>query len=86
MACTVIDRAIQIHGAAGLSQDTFLAEAYQMARAIRLADGPDQVSHDGTLDGCRVLGAAPDENAKAIIRVYKQSSKHKVCGNAKCST
>lgn len=43
MACTVIDRAIQIHGAAGLSQDTFLAEAYQMARAIRLADGPDQV-------------------------------------------
>ncbi|MFT7185986.1 MAG: acyl-CoA dehydrogenase [Pseudohongiellaceae bacterium] len=43
MACTVIDRAIQIHGAAGLSQDTFLAQAYQMARSIRLADGPDQV-------------------------------------------
>ena len=43
MACTVIDRAIQIHGAAGLSQDTFLAQAYQMARVIRLADGPDQV-------------------------------------------
>jgi len=43
MACTVIDRAIQIHGAAGLSQDTFLAQAYQMARTIRLADGPDQV-------------------------------------------
>ena len=43
MACTVIDRAIQIHGAAGLSQDTFLPQAYQMARSIRLADGPDQV-------------------------------------------
>lgn len=43
MACTVIDRAIQIHGAAGLSQDYFLAQAYQMARTIRLADGPDQV-------------------------------------------
>ncbi len=43
MACNVIDRAIQIHGAAGLSQDTFLARAYSMARAIRLADGPDQV-------------------------------------------
>jgi acyl-CoA dehydrogenase len=43
MACTVIDRAIQIHGAAGLSQDFFLADAYQMARMIRLADGPDQV-------------------------------------------
>lgn len=43
MACRVIDRSIQIHGAAGLSQDTFLAQAYQMARTIRLADGPDQV-------------------------------------------
>ncbi|GGO79114.1 acyl-CoA dehydrogenase [Marinobacterium nitratireducens] len=43
MACTVIDRAIQIHGAAGVSQDSFLARAYAIARAIRLADGPDQV-------------------------------------------
>jgi acyl-CoA dehydrogenase len=43
MACRVIDRSIQIHGAAGLSQDTFLAMAYQMARVVRLADGPDQV-------------------------------------------
>ena len=43
MACTVIDRAIQIHGAAGVSQDFFLARAYAGARSIRLADGPDQV-------------------------------------------
>ncbi len=43
MACDVIDRAMQIHGAAGLSQDFFFAQAYQMARTIRLADGPDQV-------------------------------------------
>lgn len=43
MACTVIDRAIQIHGAAGVSQDFFLAYAYAAARSIRLADGPDQV-------------------------------------------
>ncbi|HEX5841031.1 acyl-CoA dehydrogenase family protein [Pseudomonas benzenivorans] len=43
MACTVIDRAIQIHGAAGVSQDTFMARAYTLARSIRLADGPDQV-------------------------------------------
>ncbi len=43
MACTVIDRAIQIHGAAGVSQDVFLAHAYAAARSIRLADGPDQV-------------------------------------------
>lgn len=43
MACTVIDRSMQIHGAMGLSQDTFLPQAYQMARVIRLADGPDEV-------------------------------------------
>jgi acyl-CoA dehydrogenase len=43
MACTVIDRAMQMHGAAGLTEDYFLAEAYNYARQIRLADGPDQV-------------------------------------------
>ena len=43
MACAVIDRAIQIHGGAGVCQDFFLANAYTVARAIRLADGPDQV-------------------------------------------
>ncbi|MDJ0711600.1 MAG: acyl-CoA dehydrogenase family protein [Woeseiaceae bacterium] len=43
MACTVIDRAIQVHGGAGVCQDFFLARAYTAARTIRLADGPDQV-------------------------------------------
>lgn len=43
MACDVIDRAMQVHGAMGLSQDTFLPQAYQMARVVRLADGPDEV-------------------------------------------
>ena len=43
MACEVIDDAIQMHGAAGLTEDFFLAEAYNYARQIRLADGPDQV-------------------------------------------
>jgi len=43
MACAVIDRAIQIHGGLGVSQDTFLAQAYAAARALRLADGPDEV-------------------------------------------
>jgi acyl-CoA dehydrogenase len=43
MACTVLDRAMQIHGAAGLSQDFYLAYGYQYARTVRLADGPDQV-------------------------------------------
>jgi len=43
MACAVIDRAIQLHGGAGLSQDHFLAQAYAGARSLRLADGPDEV-------------------------------------------
>jgi alkylation response protein AidB-like acyl-CoA dehydrogenase len=43
MALQVIDRAIQIHGALGVSQDTFLARAWSMARTLRIADGPDEV-------------------------------------------
>ena len=43
MACEVIDEAIQIHGAAGTSQDTTLSANLAYARTIRLADGPDQV-------------------------------------------
>ena len=43
MACQVIDRAIQAHGGMGVSQDTPLASFYVYARAIRLADGPDEV-------------------------------------------
>ncbi len=43
MACAVIDRAIQLHGGMGVSQDTFLAHAYAGARSLRLADGPDEV-------------------------------------------
>jgi len=42
MACQVIDRSIQIHGAAGVNND-FLAGAYAGARTLRLADGPDEV-------------------------------------------
>ena len=43
MACNVIDRAIQVHGGGGVSDDFFLAEAYAHARTLRLADGPDEV-------------------------------------------
>ncbi len=46
MACRVLDRAIQVHGAAGVSQDTFLAAAYANARTLRLADGPDEVHRE----------------------------------------
>ena len=43
VALAVIDRAIQAHGGAGVSQDTFLAGAWAMIRTLRIADGPDEV-------------------------------------------
>ncbi|GIF49581.1 acyl-CoA dehydrogenase [Asanoa ferruginea] len=43
MAEWVIDKAIQAHGAAGVSQDTPLAALWTSARTLRLADGPDEV-------------------------------------------
>lgn len=45
-ALRVIDRAIQAHGAMGVSGDTFLAEAWAAARTLRLADGPDEVHRE----------------------------------------
>jgi acyl-CoA dehydrogenase len=43
MACQVIDWAMQVHGGAGVSEDTPLASMYASARTIRFADGPDEV-------------------------------------------
>ena len=43
VACQVIDWALQVHGAAGVSDDTPLAYMYAGARTIRFADGPDEV-------------------------------------------
>jgi acyl-CoA dehydrogenase len=43
MALRVLDRAIQAHGGAGVSGDTFLAGAWANVRTLRLADGPDEV-------------------------------------------
>ncbi len=43
MACNVIDRAIQVHGGAGVSDDVPLARLYAWHRAMRLFDGPDEV-------------------------------------------
>ena len=43
VACKVIDRAIQVHGGGGVSDDFPLAAMYAHARTLRLADGPDEV-------------------------------------------
>jgi acyl-CoA dehydrogenase len=46
MALRVIDRAIQVHGAAGLSQDLPLAHLFAGMRALRMGDGPDEVHRE----------------------------------------
>lgn len=43
--CQIIDQAIQMHGALGVSQKTPLARMYTSTRTLRLADGPDEVHH-----------------------------------------
>jgi acyl-CoA dehydrogenase len=43
VACEVIDRAIQLHGGAGVTDVTPLAAMYAHARTLRIADGPDAV-------------------------------------------
>jgi acyl-CoA dehydrogenase len=43
MTCRIVDRAIQVHGGGGISDDFPLAYFYSWARALRLADGPDEV-------------------------------------------
>jgi len=46
MTLRVLDRAIQAHGAAGVSNDFPLASAWAHTRTIRLADGPDEVHRE----------------------------------------
>ena len=43
MCLNVVDRAIQVHGGAGLNSDLPLAGFFAWARALRFADGPDEV-------------------------------------------
>ncbi|MCL2542532.1 MAG: hypothetical protein FWE71_08760, partial [Nocardioidaceae bacterium] len=52
--CNVIDRAIQLHGAAGVSDATVLSALYGWHRAMRLFDGPDEV-HLATLGRAEIM-------------------------------
>ncbi len=45
-ACRIIDEAMQVHGATGVSQWSPLPEMYMKQRTLRLADGPDEVHHN----------------------------------------
>ncbi len=46
MTCQVVDTAMQVHGAAGVSEDFGLAHSYAIARMLRIGDGPDEVHAD----------------------------------------
>jgi acyl-CoA dehydrogenase len=59
MALTVIDRAIQVHGGGGVSDDFPLAAMYAHLRALRLADGPDEV-HKMTIARQELRRHAPE--------------------------
>ena len=58
--CNIIDDAMQMHGAAGISQWFPLADMWHGQRTLRLADGPDEVHH-------QVVGRAEVTNRKADI-------------------
>ncbi|MDI6912322.1 acyl-CoA dehydrogenase family protein [Nocardioides sp.] len=62
MAARVVDRAIQAHGAAGVTGDTVLAYSYAILRGLRIADGPDEV-HRRTLARHELQRSASREEA-----------------------
>ena len=65
VALRVLDRAIQAHGGAGVSQDTFLAGAWANVRTLRLADGPDEVHMESIAKHeLAKYGAKPSSRAK----------------------
>lgn len=61
----ILDRAVQMHGAEGVSQDIFVSRAWAGVRTLRLADGPDEVH---TLQ----IGRNELKRAPALIETYKQ--------------
>jgi len=68
--CKIIDQAIQMHGALGVSQHTPLAHMYAQQRTLRLADGPDEVHHlvVGRSEIRASEGAAEDMSSTMVWR------------------
>jgi acyl-CoA dehydrogenase len=64
--CQIIDQAMQLHGATGLSQWSPLADMYVRQRTIRLADGPDEVHHMvvGRAEIARHAGLGPSQSPR----------------------
>ena len=65
MACQVIDWAMQVHGAGGMTDDFGLSYAYASARTLRLADGPDEV-HRNAIGKMELGRFVPPEVMKAL--------------------
>lgn len=65
MACQVIDWAMQVHGAGGMTDDFGLSYAYAQARTLRLADGPDEV-HRNAIGKLELGRYVPLEVMKAL--------------------
>ncbi|HEY0701796.1 MAG TPA: acyl-CoA dehydrogenase family protein [Candidatus Acidoferrales bacterium] len=66
VALRVLDRAIQAHGGAGVSQDTFLASSWAAIRTLRLADGPDEV-HIESIAKLELAKAGKAKSAAAAV-------------------
>ena len=68
--CKIIDQAIQMHGALGVSQHTPLAHMYSQQRTLRLADGPDEVHHlvVGRSEIQRMEGNTDDASMLQVFR------------------
>ena len=68
--CKIIDQAIQMHGALGISQKTPLAQMYAQQRTLRLADGPDEVHHlvVGRNEIRMLEGGEADASEAAVFR------------------
>jgi acyl-CoA dehydrogenase len=67
IVCGIIDRAIQVHGAAGVTQYTPLAEMYASQRTLRIADGPDEV-HKMTIARREILRHEPSFRMNGPLR------------------
>ena len=68
--CDIIDQAIQMYGALGVSQKTPLAALYTKSRTLRIADGPDEVHHMvvGRNELNVVRDSAADPSIAAVFR------------------
>ncbi len=68
--CEIIDEAIQVHGATGISQWTPLARMYANIRTLRLADGPDEVHWH--VVGRAELARYADDTGPSVVDVARQ--------------